>query len=471
MPTLQLRTLEQALQRMATRLVARTTLTDLNDSSDAKQELAAVAREIDDIYYQFTRLTDLFDLNKAAGDDLDERAREIQPGTITRLGPRKSIGTVVFSRSTNTGQTLVIPTGTIIKTADGKAFTTTASAQITAVSPEITSGHGIGRDSNPVSAIATVAGSSGNVGTGAVLAFQSKPPGVSEVTNITAFSLGQDKEEDDDFRARIRAFISTLARSTVQALEFVVIDVEDSATGQRVVFSHVFEDPIDRGNVIVYVDDGAGTAETVESVVSEVVLASALGGEEFLGLDFFPVKFPEDTVTVTLQRGASTTTLAESVDWFLNPADGVLYVPAPSLGGILIGDIIRCSYTYFTGLIAAVQKVLDGDEDDRLNFPGYRAAGVLVRALSPTVVSLSIQATLTMLDGFDQQTVIADCVAAVQTYVNSLGISGDVIRAELVDRIMETDGVYDVNLVAPIGNLVVLDEQIARVTTANINIS
>jgi uncharacterized phage protein gp47/JayE len=456
---------------MATRVIARTNLTDLIDSSAMKQILAAFAREIDDVYFQLTRLNDLYDLRRAAGDDLDARAKEIQPGTLRRLGALKAIGQIVFSRSSNTLTTITIPAGTVVKTADGVSFTTTEQTQITATSPQQIAGHGVGRDSSAVSATANTAGVAGNVGTGAVVAFSSKPPGITEVTNVTAFSQGREIETDDEFRARILDYVASLSRCTVEALEFLVLNVTDDVSGKRVVFSHVFEDPIDRGNVIIYIDDGAGTAATFgTAIVNEIVLALALGGEEFLFVDSKPIAMSQG-FTLTLKRGVTTYALISGTDYYVNPASGLLFVPAPGLGGIIAGDEIRASYTPFTGLIPVVQKVVDGDPADRLNFPGFRAAGVLVRVLAPQVVSFSITAVFTILDGFDHDTVVDAAETAVQDYVNNLGISGDVIRSELIERIMEVDGVYDVNLTAPAGNITILDDQIARIAIANINIS
>jgi len=470
-PSLQIRSFDQILQRMATRLLARTTLTDLNDSSSVKHILAAAAREIGDVYFQFTRLTDLFDLGKAAGADLDARAKEIQPGTLRRLAARKSIGSVVFSRTSNTGQTLIIPTGTVVKASNGQSFVTTEPAVISSTSAEVVTGHGVGRDSSTTTALAQTAGVAGNVSLGAVIGFQSKPAGISEVANVTAFIQGAERESDGEFKARIRTFILSLARSTIDALEFISKNVV-APDGRVSIFTRCFEDVTQPGNVTLYVDDGAGTAESSASFVLTPILPQALGGEVYIKVESpnFPIRFPESTVSVVLTRNSVPTTLTQGTDWFLNPANGLFYVPAPSMGGILVDDIISASFTYYTGLIAAVQKVIDGDANDRANFPGYRAAGILVRVRTPDIISFSVQAVITLSSGNIYDVSLA-CQSAVLAYVNSLGISGDVIRNELIDRIMEVDGVYDVSLIAPLANISVLDSQLPRITTANISIT
>jgi uncharacterized phage protein gp47/JayE len=472
MPTLQLRSQEQVLQRMAARVVARTSLTDLTDSSALKHLLAAFAREIDDVYFQLTRLRALQDLREAVGDDLDARAKEIVPGAVRRRGARRAVGQLVFSRATNTLTTITIPSGTSVRSRDGQVYVTTASTVISATSVEQIAGHGVGRDSAPVTATAIVAGSAGNADVGVVSSFVAKPAGIAEVINVTAFVKGVDRQIDDEFRADIVQYIASLSRSTVDALEFIVRDIEDPVTGKRVLFSHVFEDPVDRGNVIIYIDDGVGTAEELGApIVNEILISPALGGEEFLQLDNFPFSL-DAGITVTLERPpAGAVALTLGTDYSVNPASGRVFIPAPSFSGVQVGDIVRASYTPFVGLIPEVQRVVDGDPNNRAEFPGYRAAGVLVRVLSPVVRNVPVQAVLNVLPGFDQVSVANDAVTAVLDYINNLGISVDVIRNELIQRIMEVPGVYDVLLNAPADNVNVLDSQIPRVTAANVSIA
>ncbi len=471
MPTLQLLTQEQVLQRMIAAVVARTELTDLTDSSALKHILATIAREFDDGYFQFTRLRDLFDITRAKGDDLDARAREIAPGTLERRGARKAIGKVVFSRATNTGSTLTIPAGTVVKNSTGGLYVTRAQTSITATSVEVVSGHGVGRDSEAVAVVAVAAGAAGNVATDAITGFQSKPAGVATVTNVTSCTQGRDRESDDEFLARILTYVTSLSRCTVDAMETLVRDTVDEDTGKRVVFAHVYEDPTNRANVTLYIDDGAGTAaELADEIVDEALLVPALGGEEFMYSNEYPISL-EAGITVTHTRGVTDTVLTLGTDYYVNPASGRFYVPAPSVGGIQAGDEIVVTYTPFTGLVKLVQKIVDGDPDDRATYPGCRAAGVLVRVLSPSVVGINISGAVTTLDTYDHDAVVEECVSAVLDYVNTLGISGDVVVAEIIDRIMQVDGVYDVNLTLPTSNFVVNDDQIARITAANVVLS
>lgn len=477
MPTLQLKRFEQILERMINRIVARTDLSDLTDSSGLKHVLAATARELDDFHFQMTRFSDLFAVDRAAGEDLDERAKDILPAVLERTGPLSSVGLIIFSRGTNTGSTVTVAAGALVRTADGLSFRTTQQAQITGVSVEQISGHGAGRDSNPVSATAVNAGAAGNVAPNTIIKFLSKPAGVDEVTNTSAFTQGRDEETDDEFRARLRAHVNSLARCTVSALEFLVLGITNAFSGKQVKFSHLFEDPIDRGNVTIFIDDGAGTVESTAIALAENVtlglagppINSAVGGEEFLNFDNFPIKIETPFTVTSSTRGVLINKAANPMtgQFALNPTSGLVFFD-PALAA---GEVITATYTHFTELIKDVQKVVDGDPADRLNFPGFRAAGVLVRVLAPVVVQQFVEAVLLIREGFNRITVVTNVEAAISSYINNLGISGDVIRNELIQRIMDVDGVTDVDLILPTGNITILDDEIPRIVDVDIDIS
>lgn len=469
MPTFQPKRHEQILQRMVARVVARTELSDLTDSSVFKHILAAAAREDDDQYYQMTLLLKLFSIDKAEGEDLDERAKDVQPDGLERLAASLATGTVVFSRAVTTG-TVQIREGTQVKTADGVVFLTTEVAEITPTSAEQIAGHGVGRDSAPTPVIAAEAGTAGNVAIAAIIRFGTKPAGVEEVTNLVAFTGGADEETDDAFRARIKAHIQGLARSTPGALESAALGVT-LATGQQVRSASVIEDLVQRGEVTLYIDDGTGGVETTEDVIGENVTLgllgpppdSAVGGEEFLYLDNAPVK-PGSPLTLTSSvRGA----LVESTDYLINRADSqIKFTPV-----LVTGEAITAGYTHFTGLIQAVQSVIDGDPNDRDNFPGYRAAGVRVTVLAPTVLQQVVTATLGVAEDFSRPTATAQAETVISQYINGLSIGADVVRAELIERIMGVSGVIDVVLGLPSGNVPIGDDELARVTDANITVT
>lgn len=455
------KTFEDILERMVNRVVARTDLTDINDGASLKQVLAAAAREDDDAYFQMINLLDLFDIDKAIGADLDERAKEFNPALITRREAVKSTGQVTFSRSGTVG-TVTIPIGTQVKVpAEGGQpeiiFLTTEEGTIAAGNSS----------SNATNIVAEVAGTTGNVGVSTIVGFVSKPSGVDTVNNNAAITNGIDRESDDDFRTRLKNSIKGLARCHVDGLETAALTVSDSTSGKEVKFAQVVENVNSLGNVTLYVDDGTGSAEETSALTGVVVLASAVGGETRIFLPNKPIKTEE---TFTLYRNAGA--LVQDLDYSLNPATGQInFLPGVFPSGLTVGDAITYDGTHFINLIAETQKVIDGDAGDRSTYPGYRAAGVLVRVLAPTIRQQTIQLNITVLAGFSQTDVAAKVRTAMSQYINGLGISDDVILNELRERAMAVAGMYDLTFATPSSNVIILDNELARVIDSNITIS
>jgi hypothetical protein len=270
-----------------------------------------------------------------------------------------------------------------------------------------------------------------------------------------------------------------LARAHVDGLESAALGVEDSLTGKSVKFAQVVEDFINLGNVTLYIDDGAGTlAAETDTATGEAPTPAITGGETVLYTLNKPIKIEAAfTLTRTAGGGGSpngepTGALIKDTHFTLNPASGQInLLPAYFPTGAISTDTYAATYTFYDGLIQEVQKVIDGDPGDRATYPGYRAAGVLVRVLSPSIVQQVVTANITVLSGFSQTDVAVQVVAAVSGYINSLGISDDVILNELRERAMGIAGMYDVEFVSPTTNTVIHDDELARVISSNITIS
>jgi len=458
MGQLQLKRYSQIVERMRNRTVARSGVTDLTETGTVNQVLSAAAREDDDQYYQMGKLLDLTDIDKAAGDDLDEVAAAVNPDAISRRGAAKASSVVVFSRSGTTGD-VAIAQGTVVQV---PATGSTAPLKYeTTEEGVILNGD---TDSAAVPIVAQAAGSAYNVDPNAITAFgSSKPSGVDSVSNTASATGGRDIEGDDAFKARIKLYLKSLSRGTVTALVYACLGVVDSATGKEVAFAACIEDTANLGNVICYIDDGSGTAEgTPVHVPSETVLASALGGEIDLYLDNKPVKI-EAGYTIELNAAP----LTPDVDYTLNPASGHIKLASP----LSIGDAVTADYTYWEGLIQECQRIIDGDPDDRANYPGYRAAGVLVRVLVPSIVQMTFTANIIVLQGWSQTDVATKVASAVSGYINSLSISEDVILNELRERAMAVPGMYDIVITSPTENRIILDNQLARIVSGNITLA
>lgn len=467
------KTFEQVLQRMINRVVARTDLSDITPTSVFKHILAAVAREVDDVYFQINNRLDVFDIDRASGPDLDRRALDYNPSEIERLNAVPATGNLVFSRTIpNPGPgAITIPVGTQVEVPGENpeiVATTVAAGTI-----------GVGlTDSGNVSAVIIEAGLRGNVNPGFLTKFKGpKPTGVDTVSNPSAFVGGLDEESDDSLRSRLRAYAKSLSRSTVASLEYAATTAEITATGQRIVFARAVEDPVSLGNVTLYVDDGTGSAETTDdNYGSPETLTSgpeypgdvAQGGEQYLYTDNWPVK---DTLTITLTKTPGPVTLVRddpgASGYTINPASGQIYLNTP----LSAGDAVTIEYTWFTGIVQETQKVIDGDPTDRANYPGWRAAGVLVKVVTPTVYNVIITANITVKSGFSQTQVAEAVRAELSAYVNGLGIGSDIILSEIIERAMAVAGMFDIQVTQPVSNVLILEDTLPRVNSAATDIT
>lgn len=454
----------QILRDMIARVVARSDLVGLVENSVTYQALVAAASEDAEQYFQLARLRDLFSVDRATGSDLDERAAEILPGTLTRLGPVAATGTVVFSRPGTTG-TVSIPAGTIVGASDSEGvirYRTTAATSIGAGDT----------DSPAVNVVALVRGARGNVAAGQIVKFISRIAGVTSVTNPAAFSNGRDRESDQDFRGRLKAFVQAISRGTITAIESFVSN-GILADGRRILFANVFEPPVPDGTIQVYIDDGTGSVDEFSNTyvgTNDTMVASAIGGE----IEFFaslpPIRdFIELRINGVLQTRNVDFTLRESTGQFV--LDPVAY---PT--GLTAADTVTAQYRSYVGLVALGQTIVDGSEADPLRFPGVRAAGIDARVLPAQAVFQTLTGTIAVLDGFDPLVVGNRVESEIQAYINSLGIGEQVIVAEIVEQAMRVTGMYNFKISdlsgtsSPPLDQVILPTQVARITAGDITL-
>lgn len=463
MPVLTPRNRVEITRDMVARVIARSELTGLTRNSAVFHILAAAANEDAEQYFQITRLRQLFSIDTATGSDLDLRAAEIQPGTVTRRQPLAASGDVVFSRPGTTG-TIVIVSGTLVAASDTDGLVKFRTTSPTTIDAGNTT-------SAAVNVVAVEAGERGNVAAGAIVKLVSRIPGVTGVTNAAAFSNGRDRESDANFRGRIKAFVQSLSRGTPTALEGFANTVI-LADGRRVLFSKVVEPIVPDGTVSLYIDDGTGSIEEFSSEfvgAPETIVASALGGETRLNTGQKPVR---DDGSFILRVNAVIQTRGVGNDYVLNAATGEIELAV----ALTATDTVSVEYRYYTGLIQETQRVMDGDPATPLTRPGVRPAGVIVYVLPPAVVQQSVVAQISVKSDFDPTTVSTEVGAAIQEYINTLDIGEDVILSEIVERAMAVDGMYDFTVTSLTGssppvNQVLLDNQVARITSASITLT
>lgn len=223
------------------------------------------------------------------------------------------------------------------------------------------------------------------------------------------------------------------------------------------------------GSLTIPIGGGAGNSfknpENVCAGLAGPPTDSAVGGEERLFLDNFPLKTSLSITVTSSTRGVLTEGVTN--DYWINPASGQInFDPA-----LVASEVIFAQYTYYTGLIAFAQKIVDGDPGDRTTYPGLRAAGVLGLVLTPQILIQTVELSITVRDGFEESDARNAIIQSVKDYINNLTISDDVIRSELIRRAMNTGTAYNVQVVLPANDIVILDDQLARTTDANITVN
>lgn len=132
---------------------------------------------------------------------------------------------------------------------------------------------------------------------------------------------------------------------------------------------------------------------------------------------------------------------------------------------------VTAAYVYYDGLLQEVQKVLNGDPKDFATYPGEIAGGTICIVTTPVIVTIDVYATMSAQAGIDELAIREDVRTAILNYINNLSIGDDVLRSSIIAAAKGVSGVYDFVLVTPATNVVITDSQLAKTTTANINIT
>jgi uncharacterized phage protein gp47/JayE len=106
-------------------------------------------------------------------------------------------------------------------------------------------------------------------------------------------------------------------------------------------------------------------------------------------------------------------------------------------------------YTYYTGLLRTVQRIIDGFEPDPSNFPGRRAVGGVIEILPPLIRRVTVSIDITTNEGVNINEISNDIVSAIIDYISNLGVGEDVIMAEIIVAVMDIKGVAAVTFNVP----------------------
>ena len=173
------------------------------------------------------------------------------------------------------------------------------------------------------------------------------------------------------------------------------------------------------------------------------------------------VRFAE-TVN-SLNAGTKSGIIAE-----IKKVDGVRSVgmrtayPFKGANTIVIDD---GSGTISAALSTAVEKVLYGDPDDIINFPGKNAEGIAYTLVAPTIVAVDIGITVFRLANIsvDPLQIRDDVQTAIEQYVNTRILGENVVLSEIIRVGKNANAaIYDLVITSPAANVVIQETEFAK---------
>lgn len=127
--------------------------------------------------------------------------------------------------------------------------------------------------------------------------------------------------------------------------------------------------------------------------------------------------------------------------------------------------------TLSAALKTAVEKEINGDLSDSINYPGYRAGGISARVLAPSVQLENITVDIKILNSAlsDPTTLKALAQTALETYINTLRLGWDLILSEVsyVIKAAHVD-IYDTDITVPAANVAIANDEVARTNVVTV---
>jgi hypothetical protein len=116
-------------------------------------------------------------------------------------------------------------------------------------------------------------------------------------------------------------------------------------------------------------------------------------------------------------------------------------------------------------LEAEILKVLKGDPDDFENYPGKGVEGIGYILEPPTIVNVDIGITISRLSTVtaDLNQMKLDARSAIEQYINTLSLGGDVILSEASRRAKNSNAaIYDAKITSPSDNIPIEGQEFAK---------
>lgn len=232
----------------------------------------------------------------------------------------------------------------------------------------------------------------------------------------------------------------------------------------------ISESGITAAELVQYVSNNGVTLSLASAVVEvihpagavvtfvDIVSSSAEATQRRFSLTNYPTVRGTERIWTQTNVSQPWVLLTRDTDYKLNKGTGEFQLT--DVGGVLAGTKVIAHYSYYVNLLAEVQKVLEGDPDDPLNYPGVKAAGVFLSVEQPVIKRITVTCSITASDGFVESVIAPSVQRAIESYISSRRIGQDVITSKIIDVAYSVRGLEDIHVITPTNNIIVLENEL-----------
>lgn len=271
------------------------------EGSDVNLFVGSTSVVADQVVRQLLQSVSALLLDSANGEDLDRYAFDRYQ--LTRKGAAAAVGAVRIFRTTATLGAGTVPIGTKLSTLTGFEYVTTSVASFS-----------VGGLTTTANVRAGAAGKATQAGANAIVRFSQSNllfDGTLQVNNDLATAGGEDAEDDDTFRERVRDFWRTARRGTLGAIEFGALTVPGVVSAQAI---EALTNSATPARVVnLYIADSTGVASDALGQQVRTVLDEYRAGGIAVLISTSQPLIVEVTLLLSFRANVDTLTLSDNI--------------------------------------------------------------------------------------------------------------------------------------------------------------